>query len=741
MSETKLKVGLESQELVMPNGQNKGSRISLMSQRLKYISKNVRSLVSISLLVSLLGFIVAYLFATASLISHSLPVGLIFAFILLEILLFLFIMIFSTKNLRFTKFRLMFMIGGPMVSLLLVSLLHSNDSLELASQIPIITLPLTLLITRLYRIIKRDSLKADYGFSFSKTYHQHKVFGLWVSLIVLFFVFSFIFYTEPQHLSSSAFFVIIFTLIFTKKEKGTTNNGRDRHLRSVTLVSIFLILMTTIFAVGSIVNVNTPAFQFATVSQSSRIEGSNIDFSNLEYYNSFDGINPLSINDQFIVMCEVSPGFGEAALIRVRLVPENVPKIEGYQVKSSYEITSNYLNGPINNRQFFAQISLNKLDLLPGIYKVYISYDIRSGFSYRSSAPREYFLTVVKDDLKIISTEPFDFMPSSLYGSVYTVENKDDNYWTVSFDGRVVNSLNEPVSVKGLELYLEGKNGYENLTTLDTNKDGSFFYSIQINGSFALLTMAKVEVASSDLYNSLVHEEMAGLEREVNGHRFLPDLDGDGYPDWDFTLYDLMLALAEYYPDYLDFFAEFNESSGSSTFDSIRDREGLLQGNTAWSDGIRDFSLLFDGTGDIIPGSPTEAFGSFIYATYGTISYDYMGGGGNSDSTKTPTTSLNIDRDLGSSSTELTRSPTSTTSVNRGGVDWTSLINSQSQSNTYTSADLTTSGGGNVPIIESWTEQFDPNPSTSIILNKPSGVVSGDLLLLIVMNDDRSSTA
>ncbi|KKK48220.1 hypothetical protein LCGC14_3147340, partial [marine sediment metagenome] len=122
MSETKLKVGLESQEPIILFKQNKGSRISLMSQRLKDIYKNVRSLVSISLLVSLLGFIVAYLFTTASLISHSLPVGLIFAFILLEILLFLFIMIFSTKNLRFTKFRLMFMIGGPMVSLLLVSL-------------------------------------------------------------------------------------------------------------------------------------------------------------------------------------------------------------------------------------------------------------------------------------------------------------------------------------------------------------------------------------------------------------------------------------------------------------------------------------------------------------------------------------------------------------------------------------------------------------------------------------------
>ncbi|KKN47284.1 hypothetical protein LCGC14_0664470, partial [marine sediment metagenome] len=79
-----------------------------------------------------------------------------------------------------------------------------------------------------------------------------------------------------------------------------------------------------------------------------------------------------------------------------------------------------------------------------------------------------------------------------------------------------------------------------NLTTLDTNKDGSFFYTIQINGSFALLTMAKVEYAGDDLYNQFAHEEMAGLEREVNDLRFFPDTDGDGYPNWDFSLYELL---------------------------------------------------------------------------------------------------------------------------------------------------------------------------------------------------------
>jgi len=59
----------------------------------------------------------------------------------------------------------------------------------------------------------------------------------------------------------------------------------------------------------------------------------------------------------------------------------------------------------------------------------------------------------------------------------------------------------------------------------------------------------------------------------------------------------------------------------------------------------------------------------------------------------------------------------------------------------YASADLVVSGGEGIPIIASMTEQGDTAPSTSLTLNKPSGVESGDLLLLIVMNDDRSATA
>ncbi|KKL53252.1 hypothetical protein LCGC14_2277300, partial [marine sediment metagenome] len=468
------------------------------------------------------------------------------------------------------------MIGSPLLSLTLISLLSSEGNLLLASQVPVIILPLTLIIQAIYKIAKRDSYRYDYEFSFSKVYHKHKVFGLWASLIILFFVYSFIFYTEPQNLTFSAFMVIGFTLMFTKKSKTKASNYcniRDQHLRSVTLISIFLICMTSIFAVGSIIPVATPSFQFAIVSQSSRIEGADIDFSNLEYYTSLDGINPLTINDKFIIMCDASPSSGQAALVRIRLIPEDISPIEGYMIKSSYELTSGYLNGPVRNRPLYTEISLDTLDLVPGSYKLYISYDIRSGFSYRSSAPRVYDLTIIKDDLKIISTEPFDFMPSSLYGSVYTVENKDDNYWTVSFDGIVVNSLNEPVSVKGLDLYLEGKNGYENLTTLDTNKDGSFFYTIQINGSFALLSMAKIVWAGDGLYNSLVYEEMAGLEREVNGLRFFPDTDGDGYPNWDFTLYDLLKMQATEGRHIMPTQSEIENGISTGTFNTYGDLE------------------------------------------------------------------------------------------------------------------------------------------------------------------------
>ncbi|KKL66447.1 hypothetical protein LCGC14_2144890, partial [marine sediment metagenome] len=49
--------------------------------------------------------------------------------------------------------------------------------------------------------------------------------------------------------------------------------------------------------------------------------------------------------------------------------------------------------------------------------------------------------------------------------------------------------------------------------------------------------------------------------------------------------------------DTLDFYALFDENTGVSSFDKINNFEGFLQGDTSWTSGIHNSSLLFDGDG------------------------------------------------------------------------------------------------------------------------------------------------
>jgi len=50
-------------------------------------------------------------------------------------------------------------------------------------------------------------------------------------------------------------------------------------------------------------------------------------------------------------------------------------------------------------------------------------------------------------------------------------------------------------------------------------------------------------------------------------------------------------------------------------------------------------------------------------------------------------------------------------------------------------------GGGGVPQIREYTEQWDTSPSTTLTFDKPDNVEVGDLLLILAVNDDTSGTA
>ena len=95
-------------------------------------------------------------------------------------------------------------------------------------------------------------------------------------------------------------------------------------------------------------------------------------------------------------------------------------------------------------------------------------------------------------------------------------------------------------------------------------------------------------------------------------------------------------------------------------------------------------------------------FGFFKLYAYSDISYDFFTGGGPSDSGWiSAQASENVNRDLGSGSTELSSSPQTIISVDRAGIDWSNPGNVQSQNDTYSSANLVVSGGDGVPVIES----------------------------------------
>lgn len=47
----------------------------------------------------------------------------------------------------------------------------------------------------------------------------------------------------------------------------------------------------------------------------------------------------------------------------------------------------------------------------------------------------------------------------------------------------------------------------------------------------------------------------------------------------------------------------------------------------------------------------------------------------------------------------------------------------------------TSGGGGGTPVLESWTENYESTSTATIAVSKPSGVASGDLLLILAGND------
>ncbi|MCK4239912.1 MAG: hypothetical protein KAX33_12360, partial [Candidatus Lokiarchaeota archaeon] len=125
-----------------------------------------------------------------------------------------------------------------------------------------------------------------------------------------------------------------------------------RHQGAAVLMVIFLIVMPLVFAVASLVRIQCPDLQFARIPQTDRIKlasgnYSEPDFySDLKFYPNLESLDDISFNGGFLLKTEVSTSLGQSVRLHIVLVPDNVTEVDGHIIKSSYNIYSDYINGP-----------------------------------------------------------------------------------------------------------------------------------------------------------------------------------------------------------------------------------------------------------------------------------------------------------------------------------------------------------------------------------------------------------
>ncbi|MFX0024403.1 MAG: LamG-like jellyroll fold domain-containing protein, partial [Candidatus Hermodarchaeota archaeon] len=482
-------------------------------------------------------------------------------------------------------------------------------------------------------------------------YHQIKFPLLWFFLFIFTVSLFYVFIMAPQLQYVPVICIIVSILFFTvkakhikrklisflqkKKNKNSNSQGsksqesspqfEDRNVRAVLLIIIFLTCYPLVFGISSLVKIESPEMNFAKIPNYDRIKNS-VDYTTLEFYSSLESLESISINDKFVIKCQISPLLGESVIVQGRLIPKDIIPIDGFNIKDFYSVSSRYVSGPLKNRELLTHVSLDKLNLAPGEYQFKLYYNVLTGFGFRTALPKTYDFIIEKDNLEILPTKPYDLGVGVNYGAVYTFDNEDS--WKIVFNGQLTNSLHEGIQTENLTIYLENNNQWEEITTIATKENGSFYYEYEKFGSFGVNTLAKIEYAGDDFHKPLVYEEYAGLEFSIDGGRFFIDEDGDGYPEWPFSLYDILNALNQqdyYISDFLDFFAEFNDGFGSITHETIHDFIGTLEGNTTWTNGIRDYGLIFDGDGNIANENLDYIqFGDILDHVFGTSNNKFV---------------------------------------------------------------------------------------------------------------------
>jgi hypothetical protein len=178
--------------------------------------------------------------------------------------------------------------------------------------------------------------------AFKQKYHNRKYIWLWVSLFIISIASVGIFFLAPHYqlISYGSVFGVIFLFTYkgvAKKRRRSGENSKkagkekplnERLVRACALIVCFLTFFPLLFAVNSIAPINAPNYEFAVISQTDRLTPSQIDFSGLEYSPYLENLDDLSINDEFVIKCKISPFIGSSALVSVRFFPQDIPLIK-----------------------------------------------------------------------------------------------------------------------------------------------------------------------------------------------------------------------------------------------------------------------------------------------------------------------------------------------------------------------------------------------------------------------------
>lgn len=272
-----------------------------------------------------------------------------------------------------------------------------------------------------------------------------------------------------------------------------------RHIRATTLMIVFLIFLPMVFSISSLVAIEEPEFEFALVTPDQRLSGQRVDYEELKYFSNPNDAGDLRFNSKIITKCTLSPSWGQSARVSITLAPDEVPKIEGIELEDTYEIYSKILQGPQTNRSFYIKANFGELGLIPGKYLGTFNYYTSDGFNVRAIEPKVHKIYLSKDYLTIVPNNQFYLRKGIDTGIAYTLENRQGNYWSVIYSGRVFNSLREPVETT-LDCYFE----IQNCTVFGASE--SAIYILNSN--------------NGTLFNNTVKESKNGLNLEISIEKF-----------------------------------------------------------------------------------------------------------------------------------------------------------------------------------------------------------------------------